>query len=74
MPTARHGSLTSSLYVAEKESSNEAILAGTAKLKFTTVKHCMPKCEGITRGERLKTEVLVELDEWRGGGERERED
>jgi hypothetical protein len=41
MPTARHGSLTSSLYVAEKESSNEAILAGTAKSKFITDTACL---------------------------------
>jgi hypothetical protein len=33
MPTARHGSLTSSLYVAVNESSNEAIFAGTRKSK-----------------------------------------
>jgi len=41
MPTARHGNLTSSLYVAVNESSNEAIFAGTEKLNYTTIRHCV---------------------------------
>lgn len=32
-PTARQGSLTSSLYVAVNDSSNDAILAGTIQYK-----------------------------------------